>query len=50
VNCIVPNEISLFDRCYPGLVKEKYYEFLIQKGAVSLYYCSDELGEKNCRR
>lgn len=43
----IPDEISLFDRRYPGLVKQKYYEFLIQKGAVALIIVADELGEKS---
>jgi hypothetical protein len=43
----ISDDISLFDRRYPGLVKQKYYEELVQKGAAALIIVADELGEKS---
>ena len=40
-------DISLFERRYPGYVKQKYYEDLAQKGAAALIIVADELGEKS---
>ncbi|PJJ07829.1 peptidase M28-like protein [Flavobacterium sp. 1] len=43
----ISDEISLFDRRYPGLFKQKYYELLASKGAAALIIVADELGEKS---
>ncbi|WDF60234.1 M28 family peptidase [Flavobacterium sp. KACC 22758] len=43
----IPEDISLFERRYPGYVKQKYYEDLAQKGAAALIIVADELGEKS---
>nr|WP_315256328.1 M28 family peptidase [uncultured Flavobacterium sp.] len=43
----ISDDISLFDRRYPGLFKQKYYELLASKGAVALIIVADELGEKS---
>lgn len=43
----IPEDISLFDRRYPGLFKQKYYELLVSKGAAALIIIADELGEKS---
>jgi hypothetical protein len=43
----IPEDISLFERRYPGYVKQKYYEDLAQKGAAALIIVADVLGEKS---
>ncbi|MCI9845464.1 M28 family peptidase [Flavobacterium pectinovorum] len=43
----IADDISLFDRRYPGFVKQKHYENLVQKGAVALIIVADELGEQS---
>ena len=43
----IADDISLFDRRYPGFVKQKYYENLMQKGAAALIIVADELGEQS---
>jgi hypothetical protein len=41
------NNISLFDRRYPGFVRNKYYDILVQKGAAALVIVADAEGEKS---
>ncbi len=41
------NNISLFDRRYPGFVRNKYYDILVQKGAAALIIVADAEGEKS---
>lgn len=41
------SDISLFERRYPGYVKQKYYDPLMLKGAAALIIVADELGEKS---
>jgi len=41
------NNISLFDRRYPGFVRNKYYDILVKKGAAALVIVADEEGEKS---
>ncbi|WP_281233322.1 M28 family peptidase [Flavobacterium gelatinilyticum] len=41
------DNISLFERRYPGFVKQKYYEDLAYRGAAALIIVADELGEKS---
>ena len=41
------NNISLFDRRYPGFVRNKYYDILVQKGAAALILVADAEGEKS---
>ncbi|MEL1255784.1 M28 family peptidase [Flavobacterium sp. DGU38] len=43
----ISDEISLFDRRYPGLVKQKYYDLLLSKGAAALILVADDLGEQS---
>ncbi|KUJ61425.1 peptidase M28 [Flavobacteriaceae bacterium CRH] len=43
----ISEDISLFDRRYPVLFKQKYYEQLSAKGATALIIVADELGEKS---
>lgn len=43
----ISDNISLFDRRYPGFVKQKYYEQLSYKGAAALIIVADELGEES---
>lgn len=43
----ISEDISLFDRRYPGLFKQKYYEQLMAKGAAALIIVADELAEKS---
>ncbi|AWK06655.1 peptidase M28 [Flavobacterium crocinum] len=43
----ISDNISLFERRYPGFVKQKYYEDLSYKGAAALIIVADELGEKS---
>lgn len=39
------NNISLFDRRYPGFVRNKYYDILVKKGAAALIIIADDEGE-----
>lgn len=41
------DNISLFDRRYPGFVKQKYYEQLAHKGAAALIIVADKQGEES---
>jgi hypothetical protein len=43
----IAENISLFERRYPGFVKQKYYEDLAYRGAAALIIVADELGEKS---
>src|SRR6218665_3984424 len=43
----IADNISLFERRYPGFVKQKYYEDLAYRGAAALIIVADELGEKS---
>lgn len=43
----ISDDISLFERRYPGFVKQKYYEDLVYRGAAALIIIADELGEKS---
>lgn len=43
----ISEDISLFDRRYPGFVKQKYYEDLASRGAAALIIVADEFGEKS---
>jgi len=43
----ISDNISLFERRYPGFVKQKYYEDLAYRGAAALIIVADELGEKS---
>lgn len=43
----IADDISLFDRRYPGLVRNKYYELVVKKGAVALIMVADELAEQS---
>jgi hypothetical protein len=43
----IAGNISLFERRYPGLFKQKYYDLLVAKGATALIIIADELGEKS---
>lgn len=43
----ISDDISLFDRRYPGFVKQKYYEDLAYRGAAALIIIADELGEQS---
>lgn len=43
----IADDISLFDRRYPGLVRNKYYDFLVKKGASALIMVADELAEQS---
>ncbi|MFC4476382.1 M28 family peptidase [Flavobacterium chungangensis] len=45
----ISDNISLFERRYPGFVKQKYYEDLAYRGAAALIIVADELGEKSWR-
>ncbi|KAF2328924.1 M28 family peptidase [Flavobacterium ginsenosidimutans] len=42
----ISDNISLFERRYPGFVKQKYYEDLAYRGAAALIIVADEFGEK----
>lgn len=42
----ISEDISLFDRRYPGFVKQKYYEDLAQRGAAALIIIADQFGEE----
>jgi hypothetical protein len=42
----ISEDISLFERRYPGFVKQKYYEDLAYRGAAALIIIADEFGEK----
>ncbi|MFC6877798.1 M28 family peptidase [Flavobacterium myungsuense] len=41
------NDISLFERRYPGYVRNKFYETVVKKGASALIIIADEQGEKS---
>lgn len=43
----ISEDISLFDRRYPGFVKQKYYEDLAYRGAAALIIIADEFGEES---
>jgi len=43
----IADEITLFDRRYPGLVKTKYYDLLAKKGASAMIMVADKLGEES---
>ncbi|SFD18974.1 M28 family metallopeptidase [Flavobacterium phragmitis] len=43
----ISDNISLFERRYPGFVKQKYYEDLAYRGAAAFIIVADELGEKS---
>lgn len=43
----IADDISLFDRRYPGLVRNKYYDLLVKKGASALIMVADELAEQS---
>ncbi|MHC0440013.1 M28 family metallopeptidase [Flavobacterium sp. 3-210] len=43
----IADDISLFDRRYPGLVRNKYYDLVVKKGAVALIMVADELAEQS---
>jgi len=43
----IADDISLFDRRYPGLVRNKYYDLLVKKGALAMIMVADELGEQS---
>lgn len=43
----ISDDISLFDRRYPTLVKTKYYDLLVKKGASALIFVADKLGEES---
>jgi hypothetical protein len=41
----ISNNISLFDRRYPGFVRNKYYDVLVKNGAEALVIVADQEGE-----
>lgn len=43
----IADDISLFDRRYPGLVRSKFYELVVKKGAIALIFVADELAEQS---
>lgn len=43
----IADDISLFDRRYPGLVRNKYYDLVVKKGAVALIMVADALAEES---
>jgi hypothetical protein len=43
----IADDISLFDRRYPGLVRNKYYDLVVKKGAKALIMVADELAEQS---
>ncbi|KAF2507905.1 M28 family peptidase [Flavobacterium zhairuonense] len=43
----IADDISLFDRRYPGLVRNKYYDLVVKKGAIALIMVADELAEQS---
>ncbi|PWA07964.1 M28 family peptidase [Flavobacterium laiguense] len=43
----IANDISLFDRRYPGLVRTKYYDLLVKYGAAALIIVADSDAEKS---
>lgn len=43
----IADDISLFDRRYPGLVRNKYYDLVVKKGAVALIIVADDLAEES---
>ncbi|MEP7094919.1 MAG: M28 family peptidase [Flavobacterium sp.] len=43
----IADDISLFDRRYPGLVRSKYYDVLVKKGASAVIFVADKLGEES---
>jgi hypothetical protein len=43
----IADDISLFDRRYPGLVRNKYYDLVVKKGATALIMVADELAEQS---
>jgi hypothetical protein len=43
----IADDISLFDRRYPGLVRNKYYDLVVKKGAVALIMVADVLAEES---
>jgi hypothetical protein len=43
----ISNDISLFDRRYPGLVRTKYYDLLVKYGAAALIIVADSDAEKS---
>jgi hypothetical protein len=43
----ISSDISLFDRRYPGYVRNKYYNTLVKKGAAALIIVADQEGEKS---
>jgi hypothetical protein len=43
----ISSNVSLFDRRYPGFVRNKYYDLLQKKGAVALIIVADQEGEKS---
>ncbi|MBP4139416.1 M28 family metallopeptidase [Flavobacterium geliluteum] len=43
----IADDISLFDRRYPGLVRTKYYDLLVKKGAAALIFITDDLAEQS---
>ncbi|MEG1024617.1 MAG: M28 family peptidase [Flavobacterium sp.] len=43
----IADDISLFDRRYPGLIRNKYYDLVVKKGAAALIMVADELAEQS---
>jgi hypothetical protein len=43
----IADDISLFDRRYPGLVRNKYYDLVVKKGATALIMVADALAEES---
>jgi hypothetical protein len=43
----IADDISLFDRRYPGLVRNKYYDLVVKKGASALILVADALAEES---
>jgi hypothetical protein len=43
----IADDISLFDRRYPGLVRNKYYDLVVKKGATALIMVADKLAEES---
>jgi len=43
----ITNDISLYDRRYPGLVRTKYYDLVVKRGAAALILVADSDAEKS---
>jgi hypothetical protein len=43
----ISKNMSLFEKRYPGFVRNKYYKQLVAKGAAALILIADDMGEKS---